>query len=316
MRNSRILVVCLAFLAAIIALSVGVVFAAGEKSAPSPATGAAPAPALPPNITLGTLGSDGALTLGNLTLGTFAPPAAPPPPPPPAPADDSTIAVINGQKIERGELVSALMKKYGQDEFQELVIETLLKQQEKQYGVTATAAEIDAALDHEVDSQISQEKAQIERQYQGMVSWEMYLKQMGMTEADRRKKIRERLTGTPDDKEMLKRSVVWAKLAWYDYLKHDRVEVAQILVETEADAKKALQELHSGKDFGDVARSMSLDRESAASGGHLAEMFSEGDYKVRQDIPGPEFEHAAFALKVGEVSAPVQVSSSIPFSTG
>lgn len=72
---------------------------------------------------------------------------------------------------------------------------------------------------------------------------------------------------------------------------------AHILVPTKAEADKAAAELKAGAKFADVAKKYSKDS-SASEGGDLG-WFKKGDVV-------PEFGEAAFKLKAGGVSAPVQ----------
>ena len=81
-----------------------------------------------------------------------------------------------------------------------------------------------------------------------------------------------------------------------EYSVGEQVTASHILVKTASEAQEVLKELKQGKDFADVARARSLDS-SASQGGDLG-TFGRGDMVA-------EFEKAAFALKVGEISAPV-----------
>jgi peptidyl-prolyl cis-trans isomerase C len=72
---------------------------------------------------------------------------------------------------------------------------------------------------------------------------------------------------------------------------------SHILVESEADAQAVIDALAEGADFGELAQERSTGP-SGPNGGELG-WFSEG-------MMVPSFEEAAFALEVGEVSAPVQ----------
>lgn len=78
----------------------------------------------------------------------------------------------------------------------------------------------------------------------------------------------------------------------------DEVEARHILVETEATAKEVLDKVGKGEDFAKLAEAYSGDPGSKADGGKLG-YFSKGQMVK-------EFEDAAFALKKGEVSKPVQ----------
>lgn len=78
----------------------------------------------------------------------------------------------------------------------------------------------------------------------------------------------------------------------------DQVWARHILVPTEDEAKKVLEELEAGKDWTELAATYSTDPGSKSNGGDLG-WFGKGAMV-------PEFEEAAYALKkVGEISAPV-----------
>lgn len=79
----------------------------------------------------------------------------------------------------------------------------------------------------------------------------------------------------------------------------ERVTASHILVKTREEAEAILKELKGGeKDFATLAKERSLDRESAEKGGLLG--------TIGRDQTISEFEKAAFDLKPGEVSQPVQ----------
>lgn len=72
------------------------------------------------------------------------------------------------------------------------------------------------------------------------------------------------------------------------------VRAAHILFETENAAKTVLNQLRQGESFEDLALKHSIDEASGNKGGDLGK-FGKGDFR-------PEFEQAAFRLKVGEIS--------------
>jgi len=79
----------------------------------------------------------------------------------------------------------------------------------------------------------------------------------------------------------------------------EQVTASHILVKTLEEAEAILKELQGGKkDFAILARERSLDQQSAEKGGLL------GTFGRHQTVS--EFEKAAFNLKPGEVSQPVQ----------
>ena len=78
----------------------------------------------------------------------------------------------------------------------------------------------------------------------------------------------------------------------------DRLRAGHILVATEGEAQQVLERLKGKEGFEALARRHSLDKASGAKGGDLG--------TVERGKMVPEFEKAAYALKVGEVSAPVK----------
>ena len=79
-----------------------------------------------------------------------------------------------------------------------------------------------------------------------------------------------------------------------DFIPGDEFHLRHILVKTEDEGKEVIAEIDGGADFADVAKEKSLDPGSAPNGGDLG--------FVPKGKTVPEFEEAAFALDVGEIS--------------
>ncbi len=78
----------------------------------------------------------------------------------------------------------------------------------------------------------------------------------------------------------------------------EEIQARHILVSSEDEAKKLLVRVEAGEDFAQLAKENSGDAGSKTQGGMLG-YFGKGQMV-------PQFEEAAFALKKGEVSKPVQ----------
>jgi peptidyl-prolyl cis-trans isomerase C len=76
------------------------------------------------------------------------------------------------------------------------------------------------------------------------------------------------------------------------------VHARHILLETEDEAKKALERVKAGEDFATVAKELSEDPGSGAEGGDL------GFFLKEQMVP--EFSEAAFKMETGKISEPVK----------
>lgn len=83
-----------------------------------------------------------------------------------------------------------------------------------------------------------------------------------------------------------------------DLTTNNQVRASHILVKSEDDAKKILDQVKKGGDFAKLAKDKSIDTGSAQNGGDLG-FFSRGQMV-------PEFDKAAFSLKEGELSGLVK----------
>ena len=85
--------------------------------------------------------------------------------------------------------------------------------------------------------------------------------------------------------------------AYYDQASHE-LKGRHILVEDEATANEVIEKLNAGEDFATLAKELSLDTASGANGGDL-DWFTVGQMVT-------EFNDAAYALEVNEISKPVK----------
>jgi parvulin-like peptidyl-prolyl isomerase len=80
----------------------------------------------------------------------------------------------------------------------------------------------------------------------------------------------------------------------------EQVHARHILLDSEEEAKKVLEELKAGADFAELARKYSKDEDTKENGGDLG-WFPKGEWE-------PAFDAVAFSLKVGEISDVVRTS--------
>ncbi len=116
------------------------------------------------------------------------------------------------------------------------------------------------------------------------------LKSINVTDADIKKMLRDQLL----------RQKLMQAFANEVPISQDMVWARQILVADEATANTVETRLKNGEDFGKIAKELSIDTASKDSGGDLG-WFTKGTMVT-------EFETAAWALKVGEISQPVKSS--------
>jgi peptidyl-prolyl cis-trans isomerase C len=76
-------------------------------------------------------------------------------------------------------------------------------------------------------------------------------------------------------------------------------EIYHILLETEDEARRVLNQVLRGGDFGSIAKRRSLDKASAVRGGNIG-------YVIKEELTIPEFADIVFLLKEGEISKPIE----------
>lgn len=192
-------------------------------------------------------------------------------------ADSKTIAETKAGNITQDEFYQELKSTQGEAVLKEMVMNKVLSDK---YKVT----------DEEVNKEVQKIKDQAGGQF------DMFLQQYGIKDEAQLKKV-------------LKTSLLQQKAAtegikvtdkemqdYYDNLKPD-IRASHILVDDEKTAKEVANKLKNGGDFAALAKEYSKDP-SSAQGGDLG-FFGSGKMV-------PEFEKAAYALKVGEISDPVK----------
>ncbi|WP_339170968.1 peptidylprolyl isomerase [Anoxybacillus sp. FSL W8-1294] len=177
--------------------------------------------------------------------------------------------------ITKEELYNEMKERYGKDVLRDLVHEKVLS---KKFKVT----------DEELNNEIENLKEMYGTQYDLAVqqNGEEAIRDMVKLDLLRQKAAMEDMKVT--DEELKK---------YYNEYK-PKVKASHILVDDEKTAKDIKAKLEKGEDFAKLAKEYSKDTGSAQNGGDLG-WFGPG--KMVE-----EFEKAAYALKVGEISDPVK----------
>ncbi len=87
------------------------------------------------------------------------------------------------------------------------------------------------------------------------------------------------------------------------FIKPTEVRLSQIVVKNEDEAKKVYERIDKGEDFGKIAKDLSRDEKTKASGGDIG-FFKKGQLN-------PQIENIAFNLKKGQVSMPMNLKGAL-----
>jgi foldase protein PrsA len=203
--------------------------------------------------------------------------------------DQKTIATVNGQKITKGELDAKLEQQGGKQALQSMVTQDLVFQYAKDHNITVT------------DQEVNDKLAEIQTHFPPG-QFESMLKSQGISMDDARKLVRENLLTT----KAVDQNINVSDAQINDYLKAQHLVVGQpsqvrarhILVKSRPQADTIEAQLKKGADFATLAKQYSTDPGTKDKGGEL------GWFGPGQMVPA--FQAAAFALKPGQISAPVQ----------
>ncbi len=204
------------------------------------------------------------------------------------------VAIVNGEEIKQGELFEALYAQGGRDALDQLITRRLIVQEGKEAGIIVSEEALDAEIQSIVDEsfQGSVEAFRSALEYYG-ISEESFREDAYLNMLVRQLAL-EQINPTDED--------VRAYFEEHRYLfdQAEEVEARHILVESEELVKELAAMLAGGDDFVALAAVYSMDQSNKNSGGYLG-FFGRG-------MMVEEFEEAAFALEVGEISKPVQTN--------
>ena len=200
--------------------------------------------------------------------------------------EDRTVATVNDAKITEAQLDKLLYSQYGQSVLDALITNEIVEQEAEKLDIKLSEEEIDEEYKVYTES------------YGGEEALLTALEEMNMTKEDIRNDIRIYLLTLKVMEDYVDLTEEDVK-AYFEENKDsfatpEQVEASHILVEDEATAKEVIEKLNAGEDFAELAKEYSTDESNAADGGALG-FFGRGQMVE-------EFENAAFAMNVGDVS--------------
>lgn len=200
--------------------------------------------------------------------------------------DSRTVATVDGEKITEGELNNLLQSQYGASALDSLITNKIVELEAKKLDITVS------------DKEIEEEYKTYTESYGGEDALLETMANYNMTKEDIEKDIETYLLTLKVMEDYIDVTDEDVK-AYYEENKESfdteaQVEASHILVEDEATANEVIEKLNAGEDFAELAKEYSTDTASAENGGELG-YFSSGQMVE-------EFEKAAFAMNVGEVS--------------
>lgn len=159
---------------------------------------------------------------------------------------------------------------------------------EEKYGKDVSDKEVQAKFD-EVKQNSKDQGGNFDEQ----------LKQSGLTEKSFKKQIRQSLAYQAGLKSHIKITDKELKTAWETF--HPEVEAQIIQVATEDEANEIKKQLTDGGDFATIAKEKSTDTVTKKDGGKIK-------FDSQTETVADQVKEAAFKLKDGEVSEPIQAT--------
>ena len=216
--------------------------------------------------------------------------------------DGDALVIVNGQPISKKHMVDLLMEARGLEMMQQLIVLELAKGESRRLKLRVTNDDVQREYDRALAKIAPPADAQglpltdDEKQK----SLEALLQQRGVTltefkigmerNAHLRKVVEQ---GFQVDEATLREE--------FARIYGEKVEVRHIQVGDVNGLHEALNRLEKGEDFGDIARAVSQNAETAPRGGMLA------PFAFNEEVVAPVLREAAFSMKPGEVSKPVHV---------
>lgn len=225
--------------------------------------------------------------------------------------NEKVIAIVNGSEITQGEFNEyfdmmknayelhaghiindqedkELIAELKDEAFEEVILQTIIMQEAEKKKIEIPDSEVE-------------EELQMYKSINGEAGFKDYLKELGITEGQLKKYIKQDKIDTAL-RELITADIEVSQAEIKEYYEHNPdmynepagIEIAHILVETEAEAADIIAELEEGADFTELAANYSS-CPSKAEGGDLG-IVNETSSLV------PEFKDAALRLESNEIT--------------
>lgn len=206
----------------------------------------------------------------------------------------SIAATVGGETITWQEFESRLQDQYGNTVLHTLMTRSAIRQEAAASGLTLSEAELAQELKSMMEGYESEERYYSEMQ-----------ESLGLTPEEIREDAKYKLLL----EKIATRDIVISDDELDTYISENQAQftsdiqlrLAWIVTEGEQEADELLGQLESGADFEALARSASMDRDTASNGGELG-WIEQDDPFFEQDVL-----MAASALEPGEVTGPIPV---------
>lgn len=203
---------------------------------------------------------------------------------------EEIVAKVDNINITKDELYNLLVEQYGPQALNSLIGEKIVELELKKHNIQVSEEEVQSELSDLIEY------------YGGTTTFNQAMMNQGVTMED----MKSGITMNLQINKLLEPTITITEEEIIEFFEdnkaylavEEQVSARHILVKSKEDAEEIIEMLIAGEDFGDLAKAFSTDLGSGAMGGDLG-FFGRGEMVE-------SFEEAAFSLRIGEVSDPVE----------